>query len=154
MTLWPASPTVNHATCSARLLGVSGCRPGRSRWPPWLRTDAAPQPPRRFGRRRCHLALYQGAGIDKRGAERMVLELKATRSSAWCRAPVVGSAGGHAVRMPVRGALAGLWLPEVAPAEATDEVLADELTAKKKKKSARTTPAPCCRLDRAARARV
>ena len=71
-------------------------------------------------------ALTRVPGIGKRGAERMVLELRD-------KVGVVGVAGGpggapmasgHAVRAPVVEALVGLGFPAKQAEEATDKVLA------------------------------
>lgn len=68
-------------------------------------------------------ALTRVPGIGKRGAERMVLELRDKIG------PVSGGAGvaaasGHAVRAPVVEALVGLGFPIKQAEEATDKVLA------------------------------
>jgi Holliday junction DNA helicase RuvA len=70
-------------------------------------------------------ALTRVPGIGKRGAERMVLELRDKVG------PVAGSAGapavnGHAVRSPVIEALVGLGFAAKQAEEATDKVLANE----------------------------
>lgn len=68
-------------------------------------------------------ALTRVPGIGKRGAERMVLELRDKIG------PVTGAAGvsavsGHAVRGPVVEALVGLGFPAKQAEEACDKVLA------------------------------
>ena len=70
-------------------------------------------------------ALTRVPGIGKRGAERMVLELRDKIG------PVSGSAGvaatgGHAVRAPVVEALVGLGFAAKQAEEATDKVLAGD----------------------------
>ena len=70
-------------------------------------------------------ALTRVPGIGKRGAERMVLELRDKIGA------VPGSAGGatatgHAVRTPVVEALVGLGFAAKQAEEATDKVLADD----------------------------
>jgi Holliday junction DNA helicase RuvA len=70
-------------------------------------------------------ALTRVPGIGKRGAERLVLELRdkigAVSSSAGASA-----VGGHAVRMPVVEALVGLGFAAKQAEEACDKVLADD----------------------------
>jgi len=70
-------------------------------------------------------ALTRVPGIGKRGAERMVLEL---RDKIGPVTPATGTAAvnGHAVRGPVVEALVGLGFPAKLAEEATDKVLADE----------------------------
>jgi Holliday junction DNA helicase RuvA len=70
-------------------------------------------------------ALTRVPGIGKRGAERMVLELrdKVSRAGASIGAPAVN---GHAVRGPVVEALVGLGFAAKQAEEATDRVLAGE----------------------------
>lgn len=70
-------------------------------------------------------ALTRVPGIGKRGAERMVLEL---RDKIGAVAPTAGSAaaGGHAVRGPVVEALVGLGFAAKQAEETTDKVLADD----------------------------
>ncbi|BBY00275.1 Holliday junction branch migration protein RuvA [Mycobacterium seoulense] len=72
-------------------------------------------------------ALTRVPGIGKRGAERMVLELRdkvgAGAAGAPAGAPVVN---GHAVRGPVVEALVGLGFAVKQAEEATDKVLAGE----------------------------
>jgi Holliday junction DNA helicase RuvA len=70
-------------------------------------------------------ALTRVPGIGKRGAERMVLELrdKVGRAGASIGAPAVN---GHAVRGPVVEALVGLGFAAKQAEEATDRVLAGE----------------------------
>ncbi|MCK0175380.1 Holliday junction branch migration protein RuvA [Mycolicibacterium sp. F2034L] len=68
-------------------------------------------------------ALTRVPGIGKRGAERMVLELR-DKIGAVAAGPGVTAAGGHAVRSPVVEALVGLGFPAKQAEEATDKVLA------------------------------
>jgi holliday junction DNA helicase RuvA len=72
-------------------------------------------------------ALTRVPGIGKRGAERMVLELRdkvgAAGTSTATGAPAVN---GHAVRGPVVEALVGLGFAAKQAEEATDKVLADD----------------------------
>ncbi|MCV7066331.1 Holliday junction branch migration protein RuvA [Mycolicibacterium farcinogenes] len=69
-------------------------------------------------------ALTRVPGIGKRGAERMVLEL---RDKIGPVGPSGGSVvGGHAVRAPVVEALVGLGFAAKQAEEATDKVLADD----------------------------
>lgn len=69
-------------------------------------------------------ALTRVPGIGKRGAERMVLELRdkigATTGAG------VGAAGGHSIRGPVVEALIGLGFQAKQAEEATDKVLAND----------------------------
>jgi Holliday junction DNA helicase RuvA len=69
-------------------------------------------------------ALTRVPGIGKRGAERMVLELRdkigATAGAGG------GVAGGHSIRGPVVEALVGLGFPAKQAEEATDKVLAND----------------------------
>jgi holliday junction DNA helicase RuvA len=72
-------------------------------------------------------ALTRVPGIGKRGAERMVLELR----DKICRGGLSSSAGvpavnGHAVRSPVVEALVGLGFAAKQAEEATDKVLAGD----------------------------
>ena len=70
-------------------------------------------------------ALTRVPGIGKRGAERMVLELRDKIGPV----PAVAGAGalnGHAVRSPVVEALVGLGFAVKQAEEATDKVLANE----------------------------
>lgn len=69
-------------------------------------------------------ALTRVPGIGKRGAERMVLELR-DKIVAASSAPGV-PVGGHGVRNPVVEALVGLGFPVKQAEEATDKVLAGE----------------------------
>jgi holliday junction DNA helicase RuvA len=70
-------------------------------------------------------ALTRVPGIGKRGAERMVLELRDKIGPV--TAPAGGSAwGGHSVRGPVVEALVGLGFAVKLAEEATDKVLANE----------------------------
>ena len=66
-------------------------------------------------------ALTRVPGIGKRGAERLVLEL---RDKIGPVAPGVTNAVGHAVRVPVVEALVGLGFAAKQAEEATDKVLA------------------------------
>ena len=70
-------------------------------------------------------ALTRVPGIGKRGAERMVLEL---RDKVGAMPGAVGAAGavGHAVRTPVVEALVGLGFALKQAEEACDKVLADD----------------------------
>lgn len=68
-------------------------------------------------------ALTRVPGIGKRGAERMVLELRDKIGAVGATAGAV--AGGHAVRAPVVEALVGLGFAVKQAEEATDRVLAD-----------------------------
>ena len=69
-------------------------------------------------------ALTRVPGIGKRGAERMVLELR-DKIGATAGAGL-GAAGGHSIRGPVVEALIGLGFPAKQAEEATDKVLANE----------------------------
>lgn len=73
-------------------------------------------------------ALTRVPGIGKRGAERMILELrdKIGAMGSTGTAPVVN---GHAVRGPVVEALVGLGFAVKQAEEATDKVLADDADA-------------------------
>jgi holliday junction DNA helicase RuvA len=66
-------------------------------------------------------ALTRVPGIGKRGAERLVLEL---RDKIGPVTPCVTNAVGHAVRVPVVEALVGLGFAAKQAEEATDKVLA------------------------------
>lgn len=70
-------------------------------------------------------ALTRVPGIGKRGAERLVLEL---RDKIGPVSPSAGgpAVGGHAVRAPVVEALIGLGFAAKQAEEATDKVLADD----------------------------
>ena len=70
-------------------------------------------------------ALTRVPGIGKRGAERMVLELR-DKIGAVPDAGVAMSASGHAVRGPVVEALVGLGFAVRQAEEACDKALADE----------------------------
>lgn len=70
-------------------------------------------------------ALTRVPGIGKRGAERMVLELR-DKIGAVPGAGGSATATGHAVRMPVVEALVGLGFAVKQAEEATDKVLADD----------------------------
>ena len=70
-------------------------------------------------------ALTRVPGIGKRGAERMVLELR-DKIGAVPGAGGAGGAGGHAVRTPVVEALVGLGFAAKQAEEATEKVLADD----------------------------
>jgi holliday junction DNA helicase RuvA len=68
-------------------------------------------------------ALTRVPGIGKRGAERMVLELRDKVGAVAAAAPAVN---GHAVRGPVVEALVGLGFAVKQAEEATDRVLAGD----------------------------
>jgi holliday junction DNA helicase RuvA len=68
-------------------------------------------------------ALTRVPGIGKRGAERMVLELR-DKIGAVSTSP--SATGGHAIRTPVVEALVGLGFAVKQAEEATDKVLADD----------------------------
>lgn len=70
-------------------------------------------------------ALTRVPGIGKRGAERMVLELR-DKIGAVAGGSGVASATGHAVRAPVVEALVGLGFAAKQAEEATDKVLAGD----------------------------
>lgn len=70
-------------------------------------------------------ALTRVPGIGKRGAERMVLELR-DKVGAVGVAAAGAAVNGHAVRAPVVEALVGLGFPLKQAEEATDRVLAGE----------------------------
>lgn len=70
-------------------------------------------------------ALTRVPGIGKRGAERMVLELRDKIGAVPGAAGGAGAAG-HAVRMPVVEALVGLGFAAKQAEEATDKVLAED----------------------------
>lgn len=70
-------------------------------------------------------ALTRVPGIGKRGAERMVLELR-DKVGAVAAGPGVAAAGGHAVRGPVVEALVGLGFAAKQAEDATDKVLAGD----------------------------
>jgi Holliday junction DNA helicase RuvA len=69
-------------------------------------------------------ALTRVPGIGKRGAERMVLELRDKIGAVTGAGPT--AAGGFGVRGPVVEALVGLGFPAKQAEEATDKVLANE----------------------------
>jgi holliday junction DNA helicase RuvA len=71
-------------------------------------------------------ALTRVPGIGKRGAERMVLELRDKVVPAGGSSPGAAPVNGHAVRGPVVEALVGLGFAVKQAEEATDKVLADE----------------------------
>jgi len=72
-------------------------------------------------------ALTRVPGIGKRGAERMVLELRDKVGADAAGAPGVAPASnGHAVRGPVVEALVGLGFAAKQAEEATDKVLTAE----------------------------
>ena len=73
-------------------------------------------------------ALTRVPGIGKRGAERMVLELRDKIGAVACGAGVA-AATGHAVRGPVVEALVGLGFAAKQAEEATDKVLAADAEA-------------------------
>jgi len=70
-------------------------------------------------------ALTRVPGIGRRGAERMVLELR-DKIGAVTPAAGIAAVNGHAVRSPVVEALVGLGFPAKQAEEATDKVLANE----------------------------
>jgi len=70
-------------------------------------------------------ALTRVPGIGKRGAERMVLELR-DKVGPVGRAVGLPATNGHAVRGPVVEALVGLGFAAKQAEEATDKVLADD----------------------------
>ena len=70
-------------------------------------------------------ALTRVPGIGKRGAERMVLELR-DKIGAVPGGPESSAATGHAVRTPVVEALVGLGFAVKQAEEATDKVLAGD----------------------------
>ena len=70
-------------------------------------------------------ALTRVPGIGKRGAERMVLELR-DKVAALPGGSGAVAASGHAVRMPVVEALVGLGFPVKQAEEACDRVLAGD----------------------------
>lgn len=70
-------------------------------------------------------ALTRVPGIGKRGAERLVLELR-DKIGAVPGTGGAATASGHAVRMPVVEALVGLGFAAKQAEEATDKVLADD----------------------------
>jgi holliday junction DNA helicase RuvA len=70
-------------------------------------------------------ALTRVPGIGKRGAERLVLELRDKIGPVTPGGGLVGG-GGHAVRTPVVEALVGLGFAAKQAEEATDKVLAAE----------------------------
>jgi Holliday junction DNA helicase RuvA len=71
-------------------------------------------------------ALTRVPGIGKRGAERLVLELRDKIGPVGTSA-ALSSLNGHAVRGPVVEALVGLGFAAKQAEEATDKVLANEL---------------------------
>ena len=70
-------------------------------------------------------ALTRVPGIGKRGAERLVLELR-DKIAVLPGGSATAAATGHAVRMPVVEALVGLGFPVKQAEEACDKVLAAE----------------------------
>ena len=72
------------------------------------------------------VALTRVPGIGKRGAERMVLELRDKVGPAGASAAGAPAVNGHAVRGPVVEALVGLGFAAKQAEEATDKVLATE----------------------------
>ena len=70
-------------------------------------------------------ALTRVPGIGKRGAERLVLELR-DKIGAVSGASGTGPVTGHAIRTPVVEALVGLGFPAKQAEEACDKVLAGE----------------------------
>lgn len=71
-------------------------------------------------------ALTRVPGIGKRGAERIVLELRDKVGRAASDGTGVPAVGGHAVRAPVVEALIGLGFGAKHAEEATDKVLAGD----------------------------
>lgn len=71
-------------------------------------------------------ALTRVPGIGKRGAERMVLELRDKIGPVGASSSGVPAVNGHAVRGPVVEALVGLGFAAKQAEEATDKVLAGE----------------------------
>ena len=71
-------------------------------------------------------ALTRVPGIGKRGAERMVLELRDKVGPVGARSRGSPAVNGHAVRGPVVEALVGLGFAAKQAEEATDKVLADD----------------------------
>jgi holliday junction DNA helicase RuvA len=71
-------------------------------------------------------ALTRVPGIGKRGAERMVLELRDKVGAVAGTTPAGAAVNGHAVRGPVVEALVGLGFAARQAEEATDKVLAAE----------------------------
>lgn len=74
------------------------------------------------------IALTRVPGIGKRGAERMVLELR-DKIGAVISAGGFAAASGHAVRVPVVEALVGLGFAAKQAEDATDKVLLDDADA-------------------------
>ncbi|OJZ69725.1 Holliday junction DNA helicase RuvA [Mycobacterium paraffinicum] len=72
------------------------------------------------------VALTRVPGIGKRGAERMVLELRDKVGAAVSAGAPASAVNGHAVRGPVVEALVGLGFAVKQAEEATDKVLATE----------------------------
>ncbi|AKN17428.1 Holliday junction DNA helicase RuvA [Mycobacterium haemophilum DSM 44634] len=73
-------------------------------------------------------ALTRVPGIGKRGAERMVLELRDKVGAVAAPGSAAGAAAnGHAVRSPVVEALVGLGFAAKQAEEATDQVLSGDL---------------------------
>lgn len=71
-------------------------------------------------------ALTRVPGIGKRGAERMVLELRDKIGPTGTSGAATASVNGHAVRGPVVEALVGLGFAAKQAEEATDKVLAGD----------------------------
>ncbi|OBK46659.1 Holliday junction branch migration protein RuvA [Mycobacterium sp. 1081908.1] len=71
-------------------------------------------------------ALTRVPGIGKRGAERMVLELRDKVGTAGASSSAAPLVNGHAVRSPVVEALVGLGFAAKQAEEATDKVLAGD----------------------------
>jgi Holliday junction DNA helicase RuvA len=71
-------------------------------------------------------ALTRVPGIGKRGAERMVLELRDKVGGVAAGTPVGAGLNGHAVRGPVVEALVGLGFAAKQAEDATDKVLAGD----------------------------
>jgi Holliday junction DNA helicase RuvA len=70
-------------------------------------------------------ALTRVPGIGKRGAERLVLELR-DKIGALPGTPGLAAGGGHGVRTPVVEALVGLGFPAKQAEDACDKVLAND----------------------------
>lgn len=71
-------------------------------------------------------ALTRVPGIGKRGAERMVLELRDKIGPTGTSGTATASVNGHAIRGPVVEALVGLGFAAKQAEEATDKVLAGD----------------------------